>query len=50
MQVAFDRGRRDTAMKIRAVDDVGAYAGRSPFQLGSRHRDLRAVCDRRDRV
>jgi 2-furoyl-CoA dehydrogenase large subunit len=28
-------------MKIRAVDDVGAYAGRSPFQLG---KPVTAIC------
>ena len=34
MQVAFDRDGTIRGLKIRAVDDVGAYAGRSPFQLG----------------
>ena len=28
-------------LKIRALDDVGAYAGRSPFQLG---KPVTAIC------
>ena len=34
MQVAFDDDGTVRALRIRAVDDVGAYAGRSPLQLG----------------
>src|SRR5256712_7228021 len=41
MQLAFDRDGTIRAMKIRAVDDVGAYAGRSPFQLG---KPVTAIC------
>ena len=41
MQVAFGRDGTIGAMKIRAVDDVGAYAGRSPFQLG---KPVSAIC------
>ena len=41
MQVAFDGNGAIRAMKIRAVDDVGAYAGRSPFQLG---KPVTAIC------
>jgi len=41
MQVAFDRDGTIRGMKIRAVDDVGAYAGRSPLQLG---KPVGAIC------
>ena len=41
MQVAFDRDGTIRALKIRAVDDVGAYAGRSPLQLG---KPVGAIC------
>src|SRR5213594_2859686 len=41
VQVAFDRDGTIRAMRIRAVDDVGAYAGRSPFQLG---KPVTAIC------
>jgi 2-furoyl-CoA dehydrogenase large subunit len=41
MQVAFEADGTVHAMKIRAVDDVGAYAGRSPFQLG---KPVSAIC------
>jgi len=41
MQVAFDGDGTIRGMKIRAVDDVGAYAGRSPFQLG---KPVTAIC------
>jgi 2-furoyl-CoA dehydrogenase large subunit len=41
MQVAFDRDGTIRAMKIRAVDDVGGYAGRSPLQLG---KPVTAIC------
>jgi 2-furoyl-CoA dehydrogenase large subunit len=34
VQVAFDADGTVRALKIRALDDVGAYAGRSPLQLG----------------
>jgi len=34
MQVAFEADGTIRALKIRALDDVGAYAGRSPLQLG----------------
>lgn len=32
--LAFDSDGTIRSMKMRALDDVGAYAGRSPFQLG----------------
>ena len=34
IDVAFDRDGTVNAMKIRALDNAGAYAGRAPFQLG----------------
>ena len=34
LQVAFDSDGTIRSLKIRALDDVGAYAGRSPLQLG----------------
>jgi CO/xanthine dehydrogenase Mo-binding subunit len=34
VEVAFDDTGVIRAMKMRALDNVGAYAGRSPFQLG----------------
>ena len=34
VEVAFDDQGVVRAMKMRALDNVGAYAGRSPFQLG----------------
>ena len=34
VEVAFDETGVIRAMKMRALDNVGAYAGRSPFQLG----------------
>jgi 2-furoyl-CoA dehydrogenase large subunit len=34
VEVAFDDHGIIRAMKMRALDNVGAYAGRSPFQLG----------------
>ena len=34
MEVAFDADATIRSLKIRALDDVGAYAGRSPLQLG----------------
>jgi 2-furoyl-CoA dehydrogenase large subunit len=34
VEVAFDDAGVIHAMKMRALDNVGAYAGRSPFQLG----------------
>jgi 2-furoyl-CoA dehydrogenase large subunit len=41
MQAAFDNDGTIRALKIRAVDDVGAYAGRSPLQLG---KPVGAIC------
>jgi 2-furoyl-CoA dehydrogenase large subunit len=41
LEVAFDRDGTVRALKIRAVDDVGAYAGRSPLQLG---KPVGAIC------
>ncbi len=41
MKVAFDRDGTLRALKIRAVDNVGAYAGRAPFQLG---KPVGAIC------
>jgi 2-furoyl-CoA dehydrogenase large subunit len=34
VEVAYDDSGVIRAMKMRALDNVGAYAGRSPFQLG----------------
>jgi len=34
VEVAFDDAGAIRSMKMRALDNVGAYAGRSPFQLG----------------
>ena len=34
VEVAFDDQGMIRSMKMRALDNVGAYAGRSPFQLG----------------
>src|SRR5207248_345711 len=34
VEVAFDEAGVIRSMKMRALDNVGAYAGRSPFQLG----------------
>jgi 3-oxo-Delta1-steroid hydratase/dehydrogenase large subunit len=34
IEVAFDHQGVIRSMKMRALDNVGAYAGRSPFQLG----------------
>jgi 2-furoyl-CoA dehydrogenase large subunit len=34
IEVAFDDDGVIRSMKMRALDNVGAYAGRSPFQLG----------------
>ncbi|MDJ0391113.1 xanthine dehydrogenase family protein molybdopterin-binding subunit [Roseomonas sp. E05] len=34
VQLAFEEDGRVRAMRMRALDNVGAYAGRSPFQLG----------------
>ncbi len=34
LQVAFDADATIRSLRIRALDDVGAYAGRSPLQLG----------------
>ncbi|MSP97767.1 MAG: xanthine dehydrogenase family protein molybdopterin-binding subunit [Betaproteobacteria bacterium] len=34
MSVAFDTDGTIRSLKMRALDDVGAYAGRSPLQLG----------------
>ena len=34
IEVAFDRDGTVNAMRMRALDNAGAYAGRAPFQLG----------------
>jgi 2-furoyl-CoA dehydrogenase large subunit len=39
--VAFDGDGLIHALKIRAIDNVGAYAGRAPFQLG---KPISAIC------
>ena len=41
VEAAFDDDGTVRALKIRALDDVGAYAGRSPFQLG---KPVTAIC------
>ena len=41
MTVAFERDGTIRGLKIRAVDNVGAYAGRAPFQLG---KPVSAIC------
>jgi 2-furoyl-CoA dehydrogenase large subunit len=34
IEVAFNRDGRVNAMRMRALDNAGGYAGRAPFQLG----------------
>ena len=34
VEAAFDRDGRVNSMRMRALDNAGAYAGRAPFQLG----------------
>ena len=41
VEVAFDRDGTIRGMKLKALDDVGAYAGRSPLQLG---KPVGAIC------
>jgi 2-furoyl-CoA dehydrogenase large subunit len=41
VEVAFDGDGTLKALRIRALDDVGAYAGRSPLQLG---KPVGAIC------
>ncbi len=41
VEVAFDDAGIVKSMKMRALDNVGAYAGRSPFQLG---KPIGAIC------
>ncbi len=41
IDVAFDGDGTIRALKIRAIDNVGAYAGRAPFQLG---KPVSAIC------
>jgi 2-furoyl-CoA dehydrogenase large subunit len=41
IEVAFDKDGILSALKIRALDDVGAYAGRAPLQLG---KPVSAIC------
>ncbi len=41
VEVAFNRDGIIKGLRIRAVDDVGAYAGRSPLQLG---KPVSAIC------
>ncbi len=41
MQAAFDSDGTVRALKIRALDDVGAHAGRAPLQLG---KPVSAIC------
>ncbi len=41
IEVAFDNDGTLRALKIRALDDVGAYAGRAPLQLG---KPVSAIC------
>jgi 2-furoyl-CoA dehydrogenase large subunit len=41
MQVAFSRAGIIRALKIRALDDCGAHAGRAPLQLG---KPIGAIC------
>jgi 2-furoyl-CoA dehydrogenase large subunit len=41
MEAAFDGDGTIRALRIRAVDNVGAYAGRAPFQLG---KPVSAIC------
>jgi hypothetical protein len=35
VDLAYNNDGRVRAMRMRAVDNVGAYAGRSPFPLGN---------------
>jgi 2-furoyl-CoA dehydrogenase large subunit len=41
VEVAFDAAGLIKSMRMRALDNVGAYAGRSPFQLG---KPIGAIC------
>jgi len=41
MEAAFDSDGTIRALRIRAVDDVGAYTGRAPLQLG---KPITAIC------
>jgi 2-furoyl-CoA dehydrogenase large subunit len=41
MEAAFDADGTIRAVKIRALDDVGAYTGRAPLQLG---KPITAIC------
>src|SRR5579862_1222142 len=41
MQVAFSKGGIIRSLKIRALDDCGAHAGRAPLQLG---KPVGAIC------
>jgi len=41
MEAAFDSDGTIHALRIRAVDDVGAYTGRAPLQLG---KPITAIC------
>ena len=41
VEAAFDRDGTVRALRIRALDDVGAYAGRAPLQLG---KPVTAIC------
>ena len=41
VEAAFDADGTIRALRIRALDDVGAYAGRSPLQLG---KPVGAIC------
>lgn len=41
VSLAFDNDATIRSMRMRAVDDIGAYAGRSPLQLG---KPVGAIC------
>ncbi len=41
MEAAFDRNGTIRALRIRALDDAGAYTGRAPLQLG---KPVGAIC------
>lgn len=41
VEMAYDADGKVRALRIRALDDVGAYAGRSPLQLG---KPVGAIC------
>ena len=50
VEIAFDDAGVIRSMKMRALDNVGAYAGRSPFQLGQADRRHRRPLPHQERA